>query len=636
MSFENLPGVFSQKIDGNLIVTAPNSNPVVVVIGTAESGNSDTAYRVNRLVDASKAFGKSGTLIRGMYEVAQGGAANLRLFRIGSTPAKLLNIIAGQVDVTTLAQDASAGTDYLIKYVSTTGVLTILRALDEEIVFFFDPADPSTKIDLNEVSVSGTWAAGDGEDIDDTGVARTLASAAGAGLGQDSGATFVAGTDGTGLSRIKLYENLFDAYELLKDQEFDVVVPMDVYLDDRNVMDETGVTVSGLWAGEPNTYPTAGTEKDLLGKLYVEEFEGENRFWWLMTWDRVAAEANADMAVTAQIFPSGVGSASATTKTDGTTLKFSDFHEVNFAYQLARFCFEVSEESQECVGMIGVKPPVSFSLKDVSDWVGKAPVVDDNGVITTNGTGLLGNKFMAGRLTTGSGQSKIQGLVIDGVDGAEHGGFICTDSKFMDDTQQTDSNDKLVDIGKYISVVSAQALLANQAITGSYVATGAPIYAGFVTTLAANSAPSNKVIPSVGLPFRLGLAKLDLLAKRYVHFHAKPKGVVVSDAPTGARPDSDYKRLQTVRIVKACVDAVRRVADPFLGEGLSGARVAALETAIDQVLVKLQNAQFINRYDKSLSITPDQKINGEATVELQLVPAFELRQITVVVSLARQ
>lgn len=629
--FENLPGTREDLIDGNLIVNTPSNTPITLVIGTASQGDSEAFTRVSRLTDAASSFGKSGTLIRGMYEAAQGGAQNLRLYRIGATPAVLTGIIDTQVTVTTVAKDDSAGTDFNLLYVSATGILTIRRALDSVIVFQFDPADPNSKIDLNEVAVDPlTWSVGDGVDIDSGGDPVLLNIV----ISIDVGATFQAGVDGIDLSRMELWEGLYDAYLLLRDQEIDEVVPMDTYLDTANVQDITQVAASGLWFGGTNFYPTQGSPEDLLGKVHVQEFEGENHFWWLLDWDRVTITPST--AVTAQIFPSGVGSSTGALDADGTALTFGDFHEVNFAWQLANFCYQLSQNDRDALGFVGVLPPVSFTLKDIATWVGKEPVVDaDTDTITTNGTGLLGSKFMFGRLTSGD----IEGLTIDGVDGREDGGFIGTetdsnDREFLDGTQQKDANDQLIDIGKYLSVLSAQPILSNPTLS-NYVASAAGVYAGMVTTLAANSAPTNKVVSGVGLPFRLGRLKIDKLAKRYVHFHAAPKGVVVSDAPSGTRPGSDYKRLSTMRIVKAVTDSVRRVSDPFLGEGLTGARLAALETAIERVLVSLQQSQFIQRFDKTISATQDQQVLGQATVELTLVPAFELRQLTLVISLAR-
>ena len=352
-------------------------------------------------------------------------------------------------------------------------------------------------------------------------------------------------------------------------------------------------------------------------------------FWWWFPADPVTPGVP-----TANIFPTA-GSASANAKTDGTTLTAGDFKEVNFAYQLANFCYTQSRDTDEMTGVVGVLPPASFGLKDVALWVGALPSTETdssgNTVIAGNGTGLLGNKFMSGRLTTAT----LVGHTINGVDGLFNGGLIATDTGFLGDTQIKDNNDHLVDIGKYISVIGTYPILSNPSQTTSYTATGAPTYGGFYSALPPQSAPTNKIVKNVRLPFRVGKTKLDNLAgQRYVTFHAKTRGIVISDSPTGARPDSDYQRLSTMRQVKAAIDAIRSVGEPFLGEGMSGAVLAALETAVDSQMKSLVKQGIIKRYSFSLTSTAQQRVLGQATLELKLVPAFELRQVTIVVALA--
>jgi hypothetical protein len=285
--------------------------------------------------------------------------------------------------------------------------------------------------------------------------------------------------------------------------------------------------------------------------------------------------------------------------------------------------YEGSYEGPYCVGCEEFKLP--------------GDLIDGNGEeqITENGTGLLGNKWMAGR--KGNSVTGLPGHIVAGIDGLAYGGFIGTDSSWPDGAQQEDRNEHLIDIGKYISVVGAQGILANVTNPTSYAASCAGLYGGFVASLAPNSAPTNKVISGVRLPFRISVSKLDDLAGLgYVMLQQKTKGIVVSDAPTASRPDSDYQRLSTVRIVKATIDAIRNVSEPFLGEPITGARLAALETAINQALVKLQKLEYLQRFQALVSSTPTQQVQGQADVELILVPAFELRQITVYVSLAAQ
>lgn len=628
--FDNLPGIFGKKLDGNLAVLPTNGNPVVLILGTATKGTTEQLYRVDKTNDAVSVYGKTGTLVRGMYEATVGGAVNMRLFRIGATAAKLEDIGSSPgLVVETIAKDDSAGTDYSIFFEASTSRLRVFRVSDSVVVYDNNPSYPLLAIDLGEVEVSGDVT---GTPVTDIGALATPVTLAAADALGDGPAVFTAGTDGTNLSRMELYEALYNAYELLSDQDVDVVIPMNVYLDDKNVMDQAGATSPQLAIA---SYPAAGVPEDALGKLYVEEYLGVNYFWW---WFPSDSDGDADGTFTgdggANIFPTA-GSAGATTKTDGTALTGSDFHEVNFGYQLANFCYQQSEQNAEMTGVIGVLPPNSFSLKDVANWVGTLPTTaeDANGnlIITKNGTGLLGNKFMSGRASL----LNIPGFFIDGLDGLFNGGFIATDSTFLDGGQLKDENDALIDIGKHLSVVATYPILANPSSATSYSTTGAPTYAGFYSVLPPSSAPTNKLLPSVRLPFRVGTTKLDLLAgQRYVTFHAKTKGIVVSDAPTAARPNSDYRRLSTVRIVKAAVDDVREVGEPFLGEGMSSAKLSALDTAIDRRLRELVKDETLVRYEHRVISTPAQRVLGEADVELKLVPAFELRQITVTVGLA--
>jgi hypothetical protein len=629
MAFENLPGVFNIKNDGAFSVVTPNDLPVTLVLGTANKGPSETLYRVDRSSDAIKVFGKTGTLCRGMYEVQNGGAQNINLFRIGATPAILANV-GGGLTIETVSKDDSAGTDYTLWFNDTSDRLIVYRASDDEIVWDNNPSYPLEAIDLGEVAVTGT-ATGSNGDIGAEGSPITLAAADGV-----SGASYTAGTDGVGLSRMELYEALYNAYQLLSDQKVDFVVPMNVFLDDLNVMDISDADRTTKDLVSLAAYPSAGNPDDVLGKVYVEEYEGKNYFWW---WFPSDIDADVDTTFTsdggANIYPSA-GSASATKKTDNTSLTGSDFHEVNFAYQLANFCYRQSNQNQEMVGFIGTLPPVSLAYKDISTWVGKLPVTSEdssgNLVVTTNGSGLLGNRFMSGRIASGS--TGIPGYSVGGVAAAAYGGFIATDDGWLDGAQQQDDNEAYIDLGKYLSIVPTYPILSNP-INSAYRAPGYPTYAGLCSSLPAIEAPTLQVVPGVRLPYRINTTKLDLLAgQRYVTFSEKKKGIVVSDAPTAARPSSDYRRYSTVAIVKKQLDGVRTVCEPYLGKTMGDAIMASLDTAIDNKLAEGVKSQEITKPQKRIIQTKSMRILGQVIVELKFVPAFEIRQITVVLSLS--
>jgi hypothetical protein len=122
---------------------------------------------------------------------------------------------------------------------------------------------------------------------------------------------------------------------------------------------------------------------------------------------------------------------------------------------------------------------------------------------------------------------------------------------------------------------------------------------------------------------------------------AKPKGIVAASAMTGAYNiseyyRSDFVRLSTVRIVHDAVNFVRDVSDQFIGEPNSAPQRNALSTAIDNALKSMQSQGALRRYDFNIFASATDQVLGRATVELELVPAFELQQITVIVALAAE
>jgi len=94
--------------------------------------------------------------------------------------------------------------------------------------------------------------------------------------------------------------------------------------------------------------------------------------------------------------------------------------------------------------------------------------------------------------------------------------------------------------------------------------------------------------------------------------------------------------LSTVRIVKAVVDGCRAVLDPYIGEGTGASVRASMETAVEGVLLQAKKDGYLQDY-KGFSViqTPQQEVQGIVEISLTLIPAFEIRQITITVSLSK-
>lgn len=172
---------------------------------------------------------------------------------------------------------------------------------------------------------------------------------------------------------------------------------------------------------------------------------------------------------------------------------------------------------------------------------------------------------------------------------------------------------------------------------------GVVTYAALVCTLRAESAPTNKPVYGVsGIHYNMSLRQLDAISgSQYVSFRLKNGQVHVTDGITTA-PDqkignvtykSDYIRLSTLRITHAAVRLVREISDPFVGEPNGMPQRNALSAAIRGGLEAMKAAGAISDYRFSLTASSRQRILGQAVVTLELVPAFELRKITVDVSL---
>jgi len=511
------------------------------------------------------------------------------------------------------------------------------------------------------------------------------------GRGITTSAALQPGADGLAPDKEKLFELLQEAYRNLETAPIDICVPMDVYLDDLNIGDDASLVRSLATGADGQFLATPNSDADAFGRLLVFRaatgsfqatlgIAGPNQATLVITeptWQEAAVDVRRSAKVIAAGDLNGLSLDTALTLDRplltltqsnldweligngafGTQPLASDhlryfrqyklngewlyewhheankldvdgdlYAEVNFGYQLANFCYQLSTNDNNTLGVIGVNVWDSKRKQDIDLWIGTAPVLDATGAVATNGTGLLGNKYLSGQTGWTRGMFAVTGDDL---------------ANYPDSVDIiVDTNGNSVDIGRSLSVVAAWPNFINtfDATGFGYVASGAPVYGGRVSKLDPHSAPTNKILGrGVRMPIRLKKNDRNSLAgNRLVWFDVRDKGTTVDDAPTASLATSDYARLTTIRIVNAAVDEVRNVAEPFIGEAHTAAVRAALKTAIDKRLSELQKLGMLRRYETAVSATPTQQILGQATIELVLVPAFELRKINVLISLAAE
>ena len=205
-----------------------------------------------------------------------------------------------------------------------------------------------------------------------------------------------------------------------------------------------------------------------------------------------------------------------------------------------------------------------------------------------------------------------------------------------------DEDNNPMDIGWYTSVVVGPEPICTSPTLGNYYGSPAIAYAALNANLKAQSAPTNKALPGcTGMRYKLSNKQLnDLTNNRFVTFKLKNEGVTsaskipyVVDGCTCGASTSDYTRLTTVKVVTKCVDEVREVADPFIGEPNTVEQRNALAALISKRLTYLKEQGVIQYYEFEISATVEQVLIGECSIALTLVAPQELRKITTVVAL---
>lgn len=221
-------------------------------------------------------------------------------------------------------------------------------------------------------------------------------------------------------------------------------------------------------------------------------------------------------------------------------------------------------------------------------------------------------------------------------------------------TAAVDSRSVKVDAGAFISVFTAPIAATSTQTrqlagafgaslsTSSYNTPGDAAYAGTITSLAPQSATTNKFVPGI-IPLKyLSVSQANILSGfRHVTMYSRSKGFVVSLDSTGAHNvnnylRSDYARLTTVRIVQSAVDLIRALSEKYIGEPNNAPQLNALNSEIEQALSNMKSVGALRQSDFTISATPDQRVLGQLDINLTLVPAFEITKINLIVSLAKE
>jgi hypothetical protein len=622
-TYNNLPGVIVNPVDGGLTSAYTPKDDAVLVLGTAGEGIHNTPYQMTNLGSAASEFGYAGSLFRGMAEAAT-YSDNVIGYRIGATPMKLKGVGTDTTggaatpgfDILFTDVTSDAATRYSVWYAA--GVLAVWK--DGEIQF---SNQTGAAVDTGDISISSSTGATGAAAVAGnvglalgTGESPTLATAvtvANAVLETGTTAhavpTLVNPIDGTGLTKRQIYVAMRQAFELLQGLQVKIVYVPDATIDNPNVAFYVTADATTA-ANNPATNPNA---LDWL-KVTQDQYNDNVYQWASELADSTGATVTAMVATTA------------------ATRIAAGFNEVNFAHSIASFCAEISQLGPKCVGVLGSSFPTSTSLIDTRKWVGFLPVYNTAGQPTKAGGGLLGNAYMSGTTST-----KLNPLCSDYANGFRLPGLFVTANDAYDGAVEYDINSNPIDAGAFLHVFADFGFISSS-YAQNYINNGAGLVAGYLSQLDAASGLTNKQIKITQVWTPLP-AQLDALTEAKINVlrtgGQNQLPTLLHDL-TAASNSSDYTNLVRVRCMGVVIQTMQTRANKYVGQSsLDGLTLVAMQAQLIQDLVALQARGYCTRPNIKVTSTPAQQRIGHATLYLTCHPADELIQLAAFVAVGQ-
>lgn len=655
MAERNYPGTLIEVLDGNLANNITIPEDAALIIDRASTGPVGRLYYVTSAKDASVVYGSDSPLIKGMQRAFLAGAKNVALYRVGGRVASIDNIFGLGTGLSTVEASSVADVGYSVYvgpeplnpavdtlFVYKNNKIIYSNALNGEVDQALVEVDGFDKVS-NQIYVGSYQNPVPFSDVVKEAGKRVVVTAA------DTNTVTIDAADVPNLSAYGLQVKLNG--KIVKATDFTFVNGV-ITITDTLLTGTDAVEVAYIvkfTSDELEDLELAYREgKDLINSSWKEYYEGFDSA--LDNIQRVVArsvfigdlfnvpniangDADANRLSYLSISEDDNGDkvyewsdskylyrkASATTAdvneadltANGQPIVVKQYHEVDFAHRAGMWGYESTSEGNYPNIMVGAVGPKAYNNKYINIWVGKAPTYNLEGKITVNGSGLLGHRLMVGTTTYS-------------------GGYFATDTGFPDGTPVTDSNNFVVDLGKYLSIVVSQIVSSNAT---NEIVSGAASYAGLATTITPGDSTTNQVIGGTILATDLKRLKLkELQSAGYVVYENRTKGVTVVSGNLASRLNSDYRYLSTSIVMNYIASDIAEVCDPFIGKGIDGTSKVALHTALHTRFAQRQRQGFFINYLMQLRQVEPNVIDVAYTITAK----DELRQVVNTIKLARE
>jgi phage tail sheath protein FI len=236
------------------------------------------------------------------------------------------------------------------------------------------------------------------------------------------------------------------------------------------------------------------------------------------------------------------------------------------------------------------------------------------------------NILVAPQLSTDTAKALFGTLV----DGAEGNGkdliaVIGSDKTTAADIKaQVAGNDRIIFTAPGIEAFDAIAK-ANVTLPGNY---SAAAVAGLISSLTAQTSPTNKVLPGVvKLANKFTYGEMVDLVKSRICLLEERQGVRVVRGVT--TDNGAFTQITTRRITDFAKAGIRQVSNPFIGR-LNNQRVRkALQGAIDGFLTTMVQDEALITYELEVTASRQDEIAGRCLVNVTLQPTFSIDFIAV-------
>jgi len=442
------------------------------------------------------------------------------------------------------------------------------------------------------------------------------------------------------------YDDLAAAYDVLRNRELDVVVPVGVYIDDNIYTTSSGSPITDWNFGKQLAdfcYQATTEENSCVGVIATRP---------IMSWAMRHAPRLTDAAASGGYYFASYSGAVGLSSDSSISTELGSLFGSNFI--LSGNLVMAGSTLRSAMASVDFAVP---SARLISEWHAyHAYSNDPSQFYSTIYTGVFYNTTYHNWLKGAADQdgNTLSNINPNTASAVNSSYFSSWQAKTSDGLNAVDSRNGKVDAGQYISVFSTPLRAIGTQTAGASLAVGAAVsntsrntsgaasYAGLITSLAPQSSTTNKQVGGVVQLKLLSASQAnDLVGMRHVTMYSRSTGLTVASGVTGAHNvskyvRSDYVRLSTVRIVHATVDLIRAVANKYIGEPNNAPQMNSLDAEIDQLLISMKGSGALNAYSFSISSTPDQRVLGELDINLTLVPAFEITTINLVVSLSKE